>query len=236
MIDSKIFCTNNDLLYTLDMHWIERHILKVLAFNDTKRYSELKPDSVDGNLFQYHARQLEKLGLIERNSTGYRLTSAGKIFVADLSQSKLMNARKTPRTISMIIAKNNEGQYLLFKWKRQPYRGLVSFVFGRQLYGQPAIESAKEQLLFKTGYHAEFCYVGSADIINAQQGDIVDHLSANILEANNMKKVTEPDGLTGDYFWGQPEEHTPDRSVIGFIEIYNWINEKNKKSFLDIYY
>jgi len=217
------------------MHWIERHILKVLAFSDSKRYKELKPDNVDGNLFQYHAKQLEKLGLIERDASGYRLTSVGKVFVADLSQTKLMNARKSPRNISMIITKNNEGQHLLFKWKRQPYRELVSFVFGRQLYGQPVIESAKEQLFFKAGHSAKLSYLGTADIINAQQGDIVDHLSASIFEANNLKKVTEPDGLTGEYFWGQPEDYNPDQVVVGFHKIHDWINDIERKNFLEIY-
>lgn len=217
------------------MHWIERHILKALAFSDTKRYKELKPDSVDGNLFQYHAKQLEKQGLIERNSTGYKLTSTGKVFVADLSQTKLMNARKTPRAVTMIIAVNKQDQYLLFKWKRQPYRGLISFVFGRQLYGQPVIESAKEQLFFKTGYSAKLNYIGSADIINRNQDDIIDHLSFSIFEANELKKVTEPDGLTGEYFWGNPKDFDPAQSVFGFDKIVQWYEDTNRSSLLNIH-
>lgn len=216
------------------MHWIERHILKALAFSDIKRYKELKPDSVDGNLFQYHAKQLEKRGLIERNSTGYRLTSAGKVFVADLSQTKLMNARKTPRAITMIISRNKKGQYLLFKWKRQPYRGLISFVFGRQLYGQPVLESAKEQLFFKTGYHAKLNYLGSADILNQQQDDITDHLSVSIFEATSLKKEAEPDGLTGEYFWGHPEDYKPNQVVVGFDKIIQWYENTERSSLLYI--
>lgn len=216
------------------MHWIERHILKVLAFSDSKRYKELKPDSVDGNLFQYHAKQLEKRGLIERNFTGYKLTSVGKLFVADLSQTRSMNTRKLPRVVVMIIAKNEAGKYLLFRWKRQPYRGLVSFVFGRQLYGQPTIESAKEQLFFKTGYSAKLNYLGSADIINQPKDNIIDHMSVSIFEATILKKVTEPDGLTGEYFWGHPRQYKPTQVVIGFSEIYDWINDSHRTSLLDI--
>jgi len=216
------------------MHWIERHILKVLAFSDTQRYKELKPDSVDGNLFQYHAKQLEKLGLIERKSTGYRLTSAGKIFVADLSQTKLMNARKTPRVVTMIIAVNKQGQHLLFKWKRQPYRGLISFVFGRQIYGQPAIESAKEQLFFKTGYSAKLNYLGYADIVNKQQDDIIDHLSVSIFEAKDLKEESSPDGLTGEYFWGSPKDYRPSITIYGFHEIIQWYEDTARSSILHI--
>jgi ribosomal protein S19E (S16A) len=64
------------------MHWIQRHILKELALADSKRYTELKPDGIEGNLFQYHSRDLEKQGLIDRSEQGYALTPKGKSYVA----------------------------------------------------------------------------------------------------------------------------------------------------------
>jgi ADP-ribose pyrophosphatase YjhB (NUDIX family) len=215
------------------MHWIERHILKVLAFNDTKRYSELKPDSVDGNLFQYHAKQLEKLGLIERNPSGYRLTSAGKVFVADLSQTKLMNARKTPRSVVMIVAKKNH-KYLLFKWKRQPYRGQISLPFGRQLYGRSSLDCAEEQLLLKTGYSAELRFIGMVDSINQQDDKIVDHILINVFEAKKLNSIHNPDGLTGESIWEDPAKLSKQEVVYGLDKIIQWYEDKNRSSLLNI--
>jgi ribosomal protein S19E (S16A) len=86
------------------MHWIQRHILKELAFADNK-----------GNLFQYHARDLEKQGLIIRSGDGYALTPAGSHFVADLSQTKTMNRKTPPRVVVMISAVNGRGEQLFFK-------------------------------------------------------------------------------------------------------------------------
>src|SRR5665647_2137044 len=94
---SKSFCTRQICSNVRRMHWIARHILKRLAFADRLTYSELKPEQVEGNLFQYHARSLETDGYITRDQDGYTLTPAGQAMVADLSQTKLMRRREQPQ-------------------------------------------------------------------------------------------------------------------------------------------
>lgn len=204
------------------MHWIERHILKRLAFNDQLRYRDLKPASVEGNLFQYHARLLEQQHLIERTRDGYTLTPAGKSFVADLSQTKAMNPHKFPRVVVMIICRNDEGQYLLFKWRRQPYRGLISFPFGRQMYELSPTAMAHEQLLFKTGFQADLKYVGHVDVISEGESEVESHLAINVFEGSQLKPVATPDGLTGEWFWGNDNILDSTRALPGMQEILNW--------------
>lgn len=216
------------------MHWIERHLLKQLSFSDSRRYTELKPDGVEGNLFQYHARLLEKRGLISRTEDGYALTSAGKIFVADLSQTKLMHPRKLPRAVVMIVCINAEGQHLLFRWRRQPYRGLVSLPFGRLLYDQSPTTMAAEQLLLKTGYQAQLDFIGQADIISGQYNQVADHLSASVFVATSPQQIVEPDGLTGEYFWGDPGTVEPASATAGFHEIVAWARQPSRSGLLEV--
>jgi 8-oxo-dGTP pyrophosphatase MutT (NUDIX family) len=215
------------------MHWIERHILKELAFSTQQRYSDLKPDSVDGNLFQYHARALEKRGLIDRSDDGYRLTPSGQIFVADLSQTKLMNPRKLARAVAMIVCRNDDGQYLLFKWQRQPYRGLASLPFGRQLAGMSAAATAADQLLNKTGYQADLAFYGLADIIIGQD-KLIDHLLVEVFIGSDLKQVAQPDGLTGQYFWDQADQIKSGEAIHGFHQLIAWTEQPESSRHLEV--
>ena len=209
------------------MHWVERHILKKLAFADELRYSELLPDGVEGNLFQYHARQLERSGLIERHKQGYRLSLAGRQFVADLSQTKQMNRRQFPRPLVMVAAEQN-GQWLLFRWKRQPYRGLISLPFGRWTAGQSASDMAAEQLLYKSGYTADLVFAGTISIAGEQ-----DHQLILVFKAGNLKQTNEPDGLTGEFFWSGTIPGA-NEAVFGTAEIISWLSSSSRPSFLEL--
>jgi len=211
------------------MHWIARHILKRLAFADSVHYAELVPDGVEGNLFQYYARDLEKKGLISREAGAYSLTDAGRRFVADLSQTKQMATRTQPRVMVAVAARNDAGEWLLFKWRRHPYRGLVSLPMGRQFRGRTATEMAAEQLRDKTGYGADLTALGVVDLIT--EGD---HLLIQVFRADNLRGEHGSDGLTGVSFWGRPAEIAPGAAVAGFAELIGWIEDENRAPLYEI--
>ncbi len=211
------------------MHWIQRHILKELAFSDTKRYSELKPDGVEGNLFQYHGRDLEKQGLIVRNGEGYALTPKGSRFVADLSQTKAMNRKTPPRVVVMVTAKRDD-EYLLFRWRRHPYRNQISLPFGRQFAGQSALEVAAGQLRDKTGYQADLSYLGLVSLSSE-----TDHLLIQVYGATNLRGDHGSDGLTGYSFWAKWSDLPhPGEPMQGMSEIMAWIEDENRPGQIEI--
>lgn len=213
------------------MHWIQRHILKELAFSDSKRYSELKPDGVEGNLFQYHGRDLEKQGLIVRNGEGYALTPAGSRFVADLSQTKAMNRKAAPRVVVMVVARLDD-EYLLFRWRRHPYRGQVSLPFGRQFVGQSSAEVAALQLRFKSGYEAVFSYLGLVSLRSE-----TDHLLIQVFSATDLTGNHGSDGLTGFSFWAKwADLPHPGEPMIGMNDIIAWIEDPKRPAQLELAY
>jgi ADP-ribose pyrophosphatase YjhB (NUDIX family) len=211
------------------MHWIQRYILKELAVADSRRYSELKPDEVEGNLFQYHSKDLQKQGLIDRSEGGYALTAKGKAFVANLSLTRNMSRRIQPRIITMIMAKNDQAQWLLFKWKRQPYRGKVSFPSGRLGFGEDLHEAAADQLRFKTGYEAELVYLGTIMLKNE-----TDHILAQAFIATNLTGIHGSDGLTGKSFWAGLDDIPLEHRLTGLAEIINWVNDTERKALLEL--
>jgi ADP-ribose pyrophosphatase YjhB (NUDIX family) len=211
------------------MHWIQRHILKELAFADKRRYSDLKPDSVEGNLFQYHARDLEKQGLIMRDGEGYALTAKGSAFVADLNTIKPSQHKKAPRLVVMIAAQNEAGEYLLYKWKRHPYRGMVSLPFGRQFSGRGSFETVAEQLMDKTGYEADFTYLGLISL----KSD-TDHIVAQVFEATNLRGHHGSDELTGKSYWAKPSSVDVMNALMGFNAIITWIEDVARPGLLEL--
>lgn len=211
------------------MHWIQRHILKELAVADTKRYTELKPDGIEGNLFQYHSKDLQKQGFIDRSEEGYTLTLKGKAFVANLSLTRDMKRRVQPRVITMIVAKNDQNEWLLFKWKRQPYRGRVSFPSGRLAFGENIYESAEDQLRFKTGYKSELTYIGT--VIMQNEGD---HIVAQAFVATNLTGSHGSDGLTGESFWARIDNVSKDIQLSGLGQIIDWVNDPNRPPLLEL--
>ncbi len=211
------------------MHWIQRHILKELAFNDTRRYTELKPETVEGNLFQYHGRELEKQGLIVRSGEGYALTPRGSQFVADLSQGKAMNRKTPPRVVVMIVAANEGGEHLLFRWRRHPYRGMVSLPFGRQFAGMSSSEAAAEQLRYKSGYQAEFVFVGVVSLRTT-----TDHLLIQVFQALDLSGNHGSDGLTGFSLWSKIEDIDAAELLPGTREVVAWLGNAHRPGLLEL--
>jgi ADP-ribose pyrophosphatase YjhB (NUDIX family) len=211
------------------MHWIQRHILKRLAFADALHYAELKPDGVEGNLFQYHGRELEKQGLITRTQGVYSLTVTGKVAVADLSSFKGMRRRILPMPLVALAAQNEAGQWLLFHWRRQPCRGLVSLPAGRYKSGRSLYGIAAEHLRNKTGYVADFEYLGSVNVISPD-----DHVLIQVMMATNLRGEHGSDGLTGNSFWGDPAEVRPEEAVAWFHPAIEWIKDAGRAPLLEI--
>jgi ADP-ribose pyrophosphatase YjhB (NUDIX family) len=211
------------------MHWIQRHILKELALADSKRYTELKPDGIEGNLFQYHSRDLEKQGLIDRSEQGYALTPKGKSYVANLSLTREMKRRVQPRVITMVITKNEQDEWLLFKWSRQPYRGKVSFPSGRFGFGEDLFQSAREQLRNKSGYKADLTYIGTIIMKND-----ADHIIAQTFVASNLTGNQGSDGLTGESFWAQINDVPNEIQLSGIENIIEWIKDPNRLPLLEL--
>ncbi len=213
------------------MHWIARHILKRLAFADHLTYSELKPDQVEGNLFQYYARSLEKEGLITRGVDGYALTSAGKAVVADLSQTQLMRRHEQPQPMVAAFVRRGT-QILLFEWKRHPYRGMVSLSMGRHGIEMDLVTAAADQLFWKAGLAGTAEYIGQIELISHDGDNREAHTLINVVEFSDVAEVAATDGLTGQYFWSEMDRTKTDTLVPGFSEILDWCNDDARPAYL----
>lgn len=213
------------------MHWIQRDIFRKLTSNDGLRYSELKPDNVEGNLFMYHLSQLISAKYIYKKDKIYLLSDDGKIYVGSLSLTK---GKKTalPTILVMIFCKNEDGQYLLYKWNRQPHRNLVSLPFCRVRFGQSIYEAVEEAIDYKTGLKTEAEYSGDIYIRRFEKDEVKSHYLAHIFTTKEFNGQIGTDGLTGQPFWGNASELKKSELMPGLTEIID-IVEKQKKPFFE---
>ena len=86
---------------TRNMHWIQRHILELLMTHSTMRFSELRAEGVESNLFQYHLRHIIRKGLVEKSGEGYRLAPAG-LYYADRFSPIYKGERPQPKIITIV--------------------------------------------------------------------------------------------------------------------------------------
>jgi len=213
--------------FFLNMNWIQQHILLELTKHAARRYSELRPDGVEGNLFLYHLDGLIKSGLVEKGDGAYRLSDKGRAQAATLSLAS-GKQRRQPIVITAVAARDESGRYLLFRWKRQPNVGLVSFPHGLAHAGVPLAEMAAVELAEKAGLEAELRFSGEASII-INRGDEADrHWLVHVFEADEWRELSEKQlrPEVGESFWASLDEVDQAEIMPGFFELAKYVDSR----------
>lgn len=203
-----------------NLSWIQYHILVELVRYGTRRYSELRPQGVEGNLFAYHLKGLMSEQLIEKSDTQqYQLTTKGLQVVSTLSL-ETGRVRRQPQILNALICHNDKGEYLWSRWRREPNMSKVSFPHGMLHYGEALSEAAARELREKAALEGELSYRGDV-YVRGMIGDTVDrHMLVHLFEVANAKEVPAEELLThAESFWAPLESLQPETFVPGFYEI-----------------
>jgi ADP-ribose pyrophosphatase YjhB (NUDIX family) len=212
--------------YTGGMHWIQRHILVTLVRHSRGRYSQLRPDGVEGNLFLYHLDGLIKDKLVEKVGRDYQLTAGGLRFVASLSL-KTEKTRQQPLVLTAVVCQNEAGEHLLSRWVRQPNAGLISLPHGMVHYGRTLHDMAATELAEKAGLTGQLHYRGVVNILaylehkEGQEPELDRNMLVHVFEATNVKpgRTDELRPDASSHFWANLKDHQPTEFVPGFYEI-----------------
>lgn len=201
------------------LSWIQYHILVELTRHSLRRYSQLRPRDVEGNLFMYHLKGLINDGLVEKAEGQYQLTIKGLQFVGTLSL-KTGRTRKQPKILNAIICRNEAGEYLMTRWRRQPNAELVSFPHGMMHYGEAVLDMAAHELKEKAGLKAHLEYRGDVYVRGMLAGMLDRHMIVHLFEATELEPAdSEADAGVGESFWTKLELLRPEEFVPGFYEI-----------------
>lgn len=200
--------------------WIQNHILIELTRFKTRRYSELKPRDVEGNMFMYYLKGLVSEGLVEKTDNSYTLSDKGLQYAGTLSL-ETGKPRMQPKILNAIICRNDAGEYLFTRWNRQPNTNLFSFPHGMMHYGLSVRDMAARELREKGGLDATLTYRGDIYVLGTRDTEVDRHMLVHLFEAsdthNSAEHTARPD--VSESFWAKPEELERDKFVPGFYEI-----------------
>lgn len=203
------------------MHsWIQNHILLELTKNATRRYSQLRPRDVEGNLFMYHLHGLIREGLVEKSDGDYTLSSKGLRFIGTYSL-EAQKTRKQPKILTAVVAKNENGEHLFVTWRRQPNIGQVSFPHGMMHYGEKAADMAATELAEKAGLTGTLAYRGDVYVRGYLESELDRHMIVHVFEATDLQKGRENElrPEVSEHFWAKFEDLSAGDFVPGFYEI-----------------
>jgi ADP-ribose pyrophosphatase YjhB (NUDIX family) len=201
-------------------HHLQRQIIERLTYADSLRFSDLKPAELESNIFMYHIRQLQKLGLVDKDETGkYKLSIAGLTYVDSISFTSL-KVRKQPKLISILAVKNQRGEWLLAKRKIQPYIGEYMFVSGKQHFGESSKDHAARELHEKTGMQIPLELRGFIDIqISSSEGTLMTHILGGVYVGTCENNGFPQDTPKFAFEWVKDLENVKDKLMPGTYKI-----------------
>lgn len=146
-------------------HPIRLNILSQLKISDaTLRYSQMKPNELDSDLFNYHLQYLVKQKLITKASTTYELSEEGKKFLVELfplSKDGETNQFKVA-SLCIIWRKTKHGIELLYQHRgRSPFKNDLEMIAGGLSRGEFALTAAKRRAREEAGVSTQFKLMGT---------------------------------------------------------------------------
>lgn len=215
------------------MHELQRHILKKLTVNKEARYSELKPASVESNLFAYHSKNLIKVGYISTKKGVYKLTAAGRQFV-DRVSFETFKERIQPKIVTLLVLQD-KGKYLLYKRRRSPFIDHVGFPYGKIHLEERLSEAADRELQEKTGLKAGLKHRGDVYITVHDETELISHMLCHVFSGTKITGELKNDSSIGECFWDEVENIPKTKLIPGVTQILKLL-KNNKNLFFAEYF
>lgn len=207
------------------MHRLQQHILHQLITNPTRRYADLKPSDIEGNLFMYHLRCLMKEGIVEKRSDGlYQLTSKGKVYVDRLSL-KSFTPRMQPRIVTLMAVRRPDGKLLMYRRRKQPLINMVGFPYGKIHLGETIKEAAERELREKTGLSAELKHIGDGYANTFEAGEPISQIMFHLFVGANPAGELRKDSSAGESLWLDESQLHGEDIMPNVVHILSRVNK-----------
>jgi ADP-ribose pyrophosphatase YjhB (NUDIX family)/predicted transcriptional regulator len=210
-------------------------ILTKLATSKGLRYSEIKPEGVENDLFNYHLQYLVKRGWVEKQDDKYAITQDGKRYAANMdARGVIQNLFKA--SVALYIFAGDK--ILLQRRTRHPFFGDVTSIAGKIHLGERAEDAAARKLAEEAGLTANFRLYGvhrktRRDSNNEVIEDTIYHICGThkILSGELVSK-----NEFGENFWdtiGNAKKYAKTNLDYSLSDskILDWVYQKTSKIF-----
>ncbi len=194
---------------------IQNHILSKLKNAKSLRYSDLQPEKVPNDLFNYHLQQLVKKEYIVKSGEGYSLSEKGIKHVADPYPTNDSITSLFKINVITIVSRvvNGKIQILNQIRKSNPSYGKVGVMGGVVLKGELIETAATRKLKQETGLDADFKIVGSERRILYKSGELFSDVLFPIAYADTYAGELLADSNFGHNMWVSIEEAIKNESA-----------------------
>ncbi len=197
-------------------HHIQKSIMQALVFNEYARYSDMRPENVDSNLYAYHLNRLILSGHIEKIDKLYRLSLKGLSYVEHTSSSIKINNQ--PKITTAILVNDGRENILLTKRLKQPYINYYGLPLGKIHSNKDnnILGSATRELYEKTGVKYEkMKHIGDIYLKIYIKNVLISDLLAHIFSAVIKKEVL----INSSAMWVAKKDLANVRLIPGVREI-----------------
>lgn len=204
---------NQDNIQITDMSHnfstIQNHILSKLKNARSLRYSDMQPDHIPNDLYNYHLQFLVKKGFLIKSDEGYSLSESGIKHVADPYPTKndaITSLFKV--NVITIVSRIVNGKIEILNQirKSNPSFGKVGVMGGVVLKGEFIEPAATRKLKQETGLDAEFKLIGMERRIMYKGGELFSDLMFPIAYANKYLGSLIEDSNFGHNMWVSIDE------------------------------
>ena len=194
---------------------IQNHILSKLKNAQFLRYSELHPEKVPNDLFNYHLQYLVKKEFILKSDNGYSLSDKGIKHVADPYPSNGAITSLFKINVITIVSRVVDGKIQILNQirKSNPSYGKVGVMGGVVLKGELIEPAATRKLKQETGLNAEFKLIGSERRIMYKSGELFSDLLFPIAYADTYSGDLIVDSGFGHNTWVPIDEAIKNESA-----------------------
>jgi len=185
-------------------HHIDRHILRVLTFNERARYRDLRPKNTDSNLFNYHRKVLLKQGYIKKNDdNSYSLAVKG-FRLAEKATFDDLRVRDRPKLSVLFLLTNMAGELAVWRKQVQPFIGTINVPNGKMRLSDESGVAAAARIMAEIAPATQVQAVqrGVAEVFISQAGEVISH-AVYVVAAATVEKT---DVSHGAIFWVQPAD------------------------------
>lgn len=191
--------------YTVGMldHHLQRTIVDTLAYRPAARFSELKPDSVDNKLFNYHLHKVIVEGYVYKTPDGlYSLTQEGRrLSTGVLDNAQELIVQRPLSALFLIVRRSEGGAWLLYRRKTHPMLGYAGFMHCHPDASLSVEAAAAKQLTERTGLEAKFSVLGGGYFRIFRDSSLESFTHFTLLFTDEAKGELVPGDQHADYFW-----------------------------------
>jgi len=145
---------------TQELHKAQVSILRTLRHTTAARYTVLRqPTDLESDVFKFHLRKLVRQQYVRKLDSGeYELTSAGKEFANNLSESEQRTQKQPKLSVAIIASREFDGtkKYLCQQRLRSPFYGFWGCLSGPVQWGESFEIAAQREFEKQTGLTATY--------------------------------------------------------------------------------